>query len=153
MNNKSALPFVRSFRDLVVYQKQRELARQVFEVSKTFPVEERFALTDQIRRASRSIGAQIAEAWAKRDYERHFVSKLTDADAEQQETQHWIETAADCTYLTGTQHTALLEFCDEIGRMLQSMKERAADFCFNSPRVREEADLDSYFVTSRQSPD
>ena len=78
--------YAESFRDLLAYQKARELAREVFEVSKRFPKEEMYALTDQIRRSSRSIGAQIAEAWAKRQYEKYFVSKLTDADGEQQET-------------------------------------------------------------------
>ena len=89
-----------SFRDLVVYQKARAVARRFFELSKSFPREELYSLTDQGRRSSRSIGAQIAEAWAKRGYERHFSSKLTDADGEQQETQHWVDTALDCGYLT-----------------------------------------------------
>ena len=80
------LNHARSFRDLAVYQKARTVSRSIFELSKDFPKEETYSLTDQIRRASRSIGAQIAEAWAKRRYERHFVSKLTDADAEQMET-------------------------------------------------------------------
>jgi four helix bundle protein len=127
---------------LVVYQRQRQLARQVFEVSKSFPREEAYSLTDQVRRASRSIGAQIAEAWAKRDYERHFLSKLTDADAEQNETQHWIETAHDCAYLSSSQSKELLNFCDEIGRMLRSMKEHSADFCSpTSTRLRETPDF------------
>lgn len=71
-----------SFRDLVVYQKAKKVARTIFEITKDFPKEETYSLTDQLRRASRSIGAQIAEAWAKRRYEKHFISKLTDADAE-----------------------------------------------------------------------
>ena len=78
----------RCFRDLMVYQKAREVARRIFELTKVFPKEEIYSLTDQGRRASRSVGAQIAEAWGKRRYERHFVSKLTDADSEQLETQH-----------------------------------------------------------------
>ena len=76
------LSHARNFRDLAVYQKARKVSRAIFESSKGFPKEETYSLTDQIRRASRSIGAQIAEAWAKRRYPRHFVSKLTDADAE-----------------------------------------------------------------------
>ncbi len=80
------LPYAKSFRDLLVYQKTRQLAREIFQITATFPREEMFSLTDQIQRSSRSIGAQIAEAWAKRRYERHFLSKLTDADGEQQET-------------------------------------------------------------------
>ena len=82
----SNLAHAKSFRDLVVYLKSRELSREIFEISKSFPRDETFSLTDQIRRSSRSIGANIAEAWAKRKYEKHFVSKLTDADGEQQET-------------------------------------------------------------------
>ncbi len=140
--SEKTLPYARSFRELIVYQRQRELARRVFEVSKSFPREEAYSLTDQVRRASRSIGAQIAEAWAKRDYERHFLSKLTDADAEQNETQHWIETARDCAYLSNNQATEILNFCNEIGRMLRSMKDHSADFCPNgSTRVRETSDF------------
>lgn len=74
---------------------------------KKFPKEEMYSLTDQVRRSSRSIGAQIAEAWGKRKYERHFVSKLTDADGEQLETQHWIETALDCSYVSAEVATKL----------------------------------------------
>lgn len=92
------MEYVKSFKDLEVYKLSRQLAKEIFEVSKKFPKEEMYSLTDQVRRSSRSIGAQIAEAWAKRRYEKHFVSKLTDADGEQQETQHWIETALDCSY-------------------------------------------------------
>lgn len=85
--------YVKSYRDLEVYKLVRKLIREIFEVSKGFPIEEMFSLTDQIRRLSRSVGAQIAEACGKRRYEKHFISKLTDADGEQLETQHWIETA------------------------------------------------------------
>ena len=74
------MDYVKSFRDLEVYKLARQLAKEIFEVSKSFPKEEMYSLTDQIRRASRSIGGQIAEAWGKRRYQRHFISKLTDAD-------------------------------------------------------------------------
>ena len=77
---------VSSFRELEVYKVCRQLAKDIFELSKRFPKEEMYSLTDQIRRASRSSGAQIAEAWGKRRYEKHFISKLTDAGAEQLET-------------------------------------------------------------------
>jgi four helix bundle protein len=77
------------YRELRVYSLSRELSNEIFKFTKDFPREERYALTDQIRRSSRSIGAQIAEAWGKRRYELHFISKMTDADAEQLETQHW----------------------------------------------------------------
>jgi len=90
---------VTRFQDLEVYKLARQLAREIFELSKRFPKEEMYSLTDQIRRSSRSVGAQIAEAWGKRKYEKHFVSKLTDSDGEQLETQHWLDTAKDCSYL------------------------------------------------------
>lgn len=84
------MEYVKSFRELEVYRLARQLSKEIFEISKTFPKEEMYSLTDQVRRSSRSIGGQIAEAWGKRRYEKHFISKLTDADGEQLETQHWI---------------------------------------------------------------
>ena len=84
---------ISNFRDLRVYELAFELQQEVFETSKQFPAEERYALTDQVRRSSRSIGANLPEAWQKRRYLAHFVSKLTDADGEQAETQHWLDTA------------------------------------------------------------
>ena len=125
----SELQHAKSFRDLILHQKARTVAQTVFQLSKSFPREEAYSLTDQIRRASRSIGAQIAEAWGKRAYERHFVSKLTDADAEQLETQHWIDVALNCGYLTQEQHTLLLANLSEIGKMLHSMIAKASQFC------------------------
>jgi four helix bundle protein len=101
----ASLAHANSFRDLIVYRKSRGLSRSIFLLSKSFPAEEMFLLTDQIRRPSRSVGAQIAEAWAKRRYEKHFLSKLTDADGEQQETQHWIEVTRDCGYAPYFIHT------------------------------------------------
>ena len=114
---------------MLVYKKSRVLAKEIFELSKGFPKEEMYALTHQVRRCSRSIGAQIAEAWAKRRYERHFVSKLTDADGEQLETQHWIDTAEDCGYLPSVRASSLNKQLGEIGRMLNSMMDKAAQFC------------------------
>jgi four helix bundle protein len=127
--NSTTLPYAKSFRELLVYQRQRQLSREVFKVSKTFPSEERFSLTDQIRRSARSIGAQIAESWAKRAFERHFVSRLSDADAGQMETQHWLETAKDDGYLSALDYARMLGRCEEIGRMLGSMMERSSSFC------------------------
>ena len=121
-------PFARSYRELIVYQKSREVARRVFQLTKPFPREERYALTDQGRRASRSIGAQISEAWAKRRYPNHFISKLSDADGEQNETQHWLDIATDCEYLDPAVTNEVLQQLEEIGRMLQSMMDRAEDF-------------------------
>src|SRR6266508_5726577 len=117
----SGLKHAESYRDLIVYQKARELSREIMKVTRTFPKEEMFSLTDQIRRSSRSIGSNISEAWAKRKYEKHFVSKLTDADGEQMETQHWIETALDCEYIDQNTGVQLVEKCLEIGRMLGGM--------------------------------
>ncbi|MFH1096033.1 MAG: four helix bundle protein [Candidatus Desantisbacteria bacterium] len=119
----------KSFRDLEVYKLARQLSREIYEFSKGFPKEEMYSLTDQIRRSSRSVGAQIAEAWAKRRYEKHFISKLTDADGEQQETQHWIETACDCNYLSAKQTEDWLNRYASVGRMLNSMINKAALFC------------------------
>jgi four helix bundle protein len=125
----SELQFAKHPRELIVYQKARQASHLVFELSKSFPKEETYALTDQIRRSSRSVGAQICEAWGKRRYERHFVSKLTDADAEQLETQHWIETANECGYISAAQCDQLLGLLCEVGRMLHSMIAKADQFC------------------------
>ncbi len=122
-------PHAANFRDLIVYQRGRAVSRNIFIISGHFPREEMYSLTDQVRRSSRSIGAQIAEAWGERRYEKHFVSKLTDADAEQYETQHWIETAADCGYLTEEDSNELCDKLSEIGRMLNSMMDKSASFC------------------------
>jgi four helix bundle protein len=131
--------YVKHFRDLEVYKKQREVSKEVFRLSKNFPSEERFSLTDQIRRSSRSIGAQIAEAWAKRLYPKHFVSKLTDADGEQLETQHWLMEALDCEYLSHSDFKNLNDKCEEIGRMLGSMIRKADSFASSDYRLQEEA--------------
>ena len=131
--------FAKSFTDLIVYKKAQEVATAVFGLSRTFPKEETYSLTDQIRRSSRSIGAQIAEAWAKRRYEKHFVSKLTDSDGEQQETQHWLLSALQCGYITNDQATVLLQKLSEIGKMLNKMMQKAYLFCQEDQRsVREE---------------
>jgi four helix bundle protein len=88
-----------------------------------------YSLTDQVRRSSRSIGAQIAEAWAKRRYKRHFISKLTDADGEQLESRHWIDTANVCGYVAEPLTVKLSNDLVEIGRMLSSMMNKAEQFC------------------------
>ncbi len=120
---------IKSFRDLRVYQAAFELQQEVFRVSKSFPKEEMFSLTDQIRRSSRAIGANLAEAWQKRRYEAHFVSKLSDSDAEQAETQHWLDTALNCKYIKPEVQAGLLEKCQEIGRMLGTMINKPSSFC------------------------
>jgi four helix bundle protein len=129
------MQYVKSFRDLEVYRLSRQLSKDIFEATKKFPKEEMYSLTDQIRRSSRSIGAQIAEAWAKRKYEKHFVSKLTDADGEQLETQHWIETALDASYFSTDEAHKLLSQYASIERMLHSMISKSASFCTQNPRT------------------
>lgn len=128
------MEYVQSYKDLEVYNAARQLSKDVYSLTKSFPREEMYSLTDQIRRSSRSVGAQIAEAWAKRRYEKHFVSKLTDADGEQQETQHWIETALDCGYLTPEVTEGLIKRCSSIGRMLNSMISKSSLFCKPQPK-------------------
>ena len=129
-----------SFRELMVYQKSRALAKDIKVLTVSFPKDEKFSLTDQVRRSSRAIGANIAESWAKRRYEKHFISKLTDSDGEQMETQHWIGTALDCNYIDQPTHDLLITKCLEIGRMLNGMMDKADLFCGEPPRtVREEA--------------
>jgi len=120
---------IESFRDLIVYKKAFELQQEVFELTKSFPKEELYSLTDQIRRSSRSIGANISEAWHKRRYPAHFVSKLTDSDGEQAETQHWLDTSWSCQYISPSVHRDLLSKCMEIGRMLGSMIASPQHFC------------------------
>jgi four helix bundle protein len=141
----SKLPYAESFRDLLVYQKARNLALEIYQITKVFPREEMLSSTDQIRRSSRSVGAQIAEAWAKRRYEKHFVSKLTDADGERQETLHWIEVAADCGYLNLDQAAELNEKRDEIGRLLAGMIAKSHFFCGPASRKVGEP-VPDYFV-------
>ncbi|HPF93887.1 MAG TPA: four helix bundle protein [Tenuifilaceae bacterium] len=121
----------KSYRDLEVYKLSRELAKEIFEITKKFPAEEKYSLTDQIRRSSRSVGAQIAEAWAKRRYEKHFISKLTDGDGEQQETQHWIEVSFDCKYISKETMDLLIDKCSSVGKMLSSMITKSDQFCQN----------------------
>jgi four helix bundle protein len=121
-----------SFKDLRVYQLAFELQQEIFENSKRFPAEERYALTDQIRRASRSVGANIAEAWQKRRYVAHFISKLTDADGEQAESQHWLNTAMACQYMSPVEQTAMLEKCLRIGQMLGAIMADPEKWCGKS---------------------
>src|SRR5436853_2686987 len=112
---------IESAKDLKVYKLAYELAMEIFEITKKFPPEERYALTGQIRRSSRSVCMNLREAWAKRRYEPHFVSKLTDCDGENNETDTLLDFAKDCAYITADQHQALVAKCAEIGRMLGGM--------------------------------
>jgi four helix bundle protein len=98
---------INSAKDLEVYKKAYRLAMDIFEISKRFPPEERFALTGQVRRSSRSVCLNLREAWAKRRYEAHFVSKLTDCDGENSETDSSLDFARDCRYITVEEHRVL----------------------------------------------
>ena len=120
---------IESFRDLNVYRLAVELQQEIFTLTKKFPKEELYSLTDQIRRSSRSIGANIAESWQKRCYPAHFVSKLSDADGEQAETQHWLDTSVKCKYISSEEHRRLLEKCRKIGRMLGKMMAKPESWC------------------------
>ncbi len=127
---------IKSFRDLAVYQKALEQAMRIFEVTKRFPKEEQYSLTDQIRRASRSVCTNIGEAWRKRRYPAHFVSKLTDADAEDTETMIWLDFALKCGYLGVKDHVELSAEYDQIGKMLGSMIVSPEKFCYRDSKVR-----------------
>lgn len=117
-------------RELEVYQGAFSLQQEIFVISKRFPKEETYSLTDQIRRASRSIGANLSEAWAKRRYPAHFLSKLTDSDGELQETLHWLDTAEACDYLIIDELTSLREKAESVGRQLGTMINKHESFCF-----------------------
>jgi four helix bundle protein len=108
-------------RDLKVFQLAYRLAMEIFRESRTFPSEERFSLTDQIRRASRSVAANIAEGYRKRQYPKMFVSKMADADGEASETQVWLQFAGDCGHLSKERQEQLTSGYVEVGRMLASM--------------------------------
>ena len=119
---------INSFTELRVYQEACCLDEMVFEETKRWPREEKYALIDQIRRSSRSIGANIAEAWAKRRYPAHFVSKLTDADGELQETRHWLGRALKYGYTTKVQTDEMEKQCAAIGKMLGNMIKKPETF-------------------------
>ena len=124
---------IRTHRDLDVYQLAFKSAMAIFEHSKRFPPEERYSLTDQVRRSSRSVSSNIAEAWRKRRYEASFVSKLTDAEAEAAESQVWIEFAVNCGYLSRTHAASIYRAYDSILGMLVEMATNA-DRCTNIRR-------------------
>jgi len=112
----------------------RDQAEKIFVVSKSFPKEERFSLTDQIRRSSRAVNALIAEAWARRRYPAAFINKIDEAMGEAMETQAWLDHALDCDYLDRNQHGALDEMWQKVGAMLNRMIQRADGFCRSAGR-------------------
>lgn len=123
-----------SFRDLTVYKKAFELAMEIIDLSKTFPKEEKYSLTDQIRRSSRSVCSSSAEAYRKRRYEAHFISKSSDADMENSETQVWLDFALSCKYLEKQVHEDLLKKSEEIGRLLNHMIENPEKYLKNDDK-------------------
>ena len=123
------MAIIKSFRELIAYQKARAAAKEVFHLTKRFPREELYSLTDQIRRSSRAIGAMIAEAWARRRYEAVFVNKLNEAQGEAAESQSWLDDARDCEYLTAAEHARYDALFQEVGAILQGMIDRSDTFC------------------------
>lgn len=110
-----------SYKDLEVYKKAYASAMEIFEISKSFPAEEKYSLTDQVRRSSRSVCANLGEAYRRRKYPAHFLSKLSDSDAENTETEIWIQFAFDCKYINETNFRELSEKSSEVGRMIGYM--------------------------------
>lgn len=120
-----------SFTELLAFKKSFSLAMKIFEVSKTFPKEEKYSLTDQIRRSSRSVSANISEAYRKRRYPKHFVSKLTDSDAENSETLTWLMFALKCDYLDENTFANLSTESSEIGKLINYMINNPSKFGVN----------------------
>lgn len=112
---------VRNFKETAVYKKAFALAMEIFEISKSFPKEEKYSLTDQVRRSSRSVCANLAEAYRKRQYPAHFVSKISDCDAENSETGVWIDFSLACNYISETTNKDLKLKNDEVGKLLHHM--------------------------------
>jgi four helix bundle protein len=126
------MAIIRSFRELRAYQQARDEAKRVFEMTRTFPSEEKYSLTDQIRRSSRAVKSMIAEAWGHRRYQAAFVSKLTDAMGEANETQSWLDDALDSGYIQPAQHQEFDLAWQSIGGMIANMIVKADDFCRNA---------------------
>lgn len=120
---------IKSFRDLNVYKLALEQAKKIFVISKNFPKEETYSLTDQIRRSSRAVNAMVAESWARRKYQAAFVNKINEALGEAMETQAWLDHAHECGYINTDLYRELDEAWQRIGAMLNRMIQRADDFC------------------------
>jgi len=120
---------INSFRDLIVYKKAYELAMEIFKISKEFPKEEKYSLTDQIRRSSRSVTSNIAEAWARKHYVKSFTNKLTDSLGEEYETEVWLDFSKDCEYIEEIKHHELINNYDEVRKMLISIINHPEKWC------------------------
>ncbi len=116
------------FRELMAYQKGFKLAMEIFDISKSFPKEEKYSLTDQIRRSSRSVCTNLGEGYRKRRYPAHFISKLSDSDMENTETQVWLDFSLSCEYITGQVHQQLTEKSEEVGKLLSYMIQNPEKF-------------------------
>ena len=123
---------INSAKDLEVYKRAYALSMDIFNLSKSWPTEERYSLVDQIRRSSRSVCANLREVWSKRRYEAHFISKLSDCDGENSETDTWLDYARDCGYLNVEKHAELTQDVIEVGRMIGSMIKNPSPFLLNS---------------------
>ena len=119
------------YKELLAYQKAFKLAMEIYKLSATFPKEEKYSLTDQIRRSSRSVCANMAEAYRKRRYVNHFISKLTDCDGENSETNVWLDFAVECRYITKETHSDLNEKLIEIGKLINYMINNPSKFGCN----------------------
>ena len=122
------------YKDLLAYKKAFSLAMEIFKVSKLFPKEETYSLTDQIRRSSRSVCANMAEAYRKRRYVNHFISKLTDCDGENSETSTWLDFALECEYISIEIHKGLNEKSLEVGKLINYMINNPEKFGCNSEK-------------------
>jgi four helix bundle protein len=122
---------VTNFKELIVYQKAHKLAMDIFHLSKKFPKEEKYSLTDQIRRSSRSVSSCIAESWAKTLYIKAFVNKLTDSLGEEYETEDWLDYSIDCEYITSEEYKKMTSGYDEVRKMLISMINNPEQWCLN----------------------
>jgi len=126
-----------SFRELTAYKKAFELAMDIFQLTKNFPSDEKFSLTSQIRRSSRSVCSNISEAYRKRIYRAHFISKTSDADMENSETQVWLDFSLKCNYFTDEIYNKLFRKCGEIGRLLNHMQENPEKYLRKNEKFKD----------------
>lgn len=130
------MSFIKYHKDLIVYQKSFSAAMDIFKISKSFPKEETYSLTDQIRRSSRSVSANITEAWRKRRYEKSFINKLNDADGEAAETQNWLDFAFACDYIDKENYEKLYKQYDEILSIIISMTNHSKKWTFSEQKPK-----------------
>jgi four helix bundle protein len=130
------MALIRSFRDLDVYRLAREQSRIIFVTTRSSPKEEKFSLTDQIRRSARAVNAMVAEAWARRRYPAAFANKINEALGEATETQAWLDHALDCNYLAADHYSKLDASWQRVGAMLNGMIDKAETFCHSATPQR-----------------